>query len=119
MAPSRMSKSKHALRHEPRAHPAVADVGIVLMDHSLRPIAFDRGAAQMFNEESQRQGSGPAFSIPREIVDAIRRSRPGDPSPAKTRFRLGLRNYTCRLYPLDSGGPSQQDALIAVHLERE
>lgn len=119
MAPSRNVKSKHALRHEPRVYPATADVGIVLLDSSLRPIAFDRGAAEMFNEEAKRRGSGPAFTIPREIVDVIRRSRPGDPSAAKMRFRLGTRDYTCRTYLLQSGGVDQPNAFIAVHLERD
>jgi DNA-binding CsgD family transcriptional regulator len=119
MAPSRNVKSKHALRHAPRVYPAIADVGMVLLDLSLRPIAFDRGAAEMFNEEAKRRGAGPAFTIPREIVDVIRRSRPGDPSAEKMRFLLGTRDYTCRSYLLQPGGGDQQNALIAVHLERD
>src|ERR1700716_611307 len=100
MAVSRNGKLKRALRHEPRVYPAIADVGIVLLDLSMRPIAFDRGASEMFNEEAKRRGSGPAFSIPREIVEVVRRSNPGDPSSEKMRFRLGTRDYTCRSYLL-------------------
>jgi DNA-binding CsgD family transcriptional regulator len=118
MAPSR-NKSKHSLRHEPRAHSAIADVGIVLLDLSMQPIAFDRGAAEMFDEEAKRCGAGPAFSIPREIVEVIRRSKPGDPASEKMRFRLGMRDYTCRSYLLGSGGATGQNAFVAVHLERD
>jgi DNA-binding CsgD family transcriptional regulator len=109
MAPMRNVKSKRALRHEPRACPAKADVGIVLLDLSLHPLAIDRGAAEMFGKES----------IPRELLDVIRRSKPGDPSTAKMRFRLGLRDYTCRLYFLEPGSANRQDPMVAVHLERE
>jgi len=109
MAPTRNITSKRVLRHEPRACPARADVGIVLLDLSLHLLAFDRGAAEMFGKES----------IPRELMDVIRRSNPGDPSTAKIRFRLGMRDYTCRLYLLQSGGAHQPDPIVAVHLERE
>lgn len=119
MPVSRNGKSKHALRHEPRVYPAIADVGIVLLDLSMRPIAFDRGAAEMFNEEAKRTGSAQALSIPREIIDVIRRSKPGDPSSTKMRFNLGTRDYTCRSYLLESSNTAQPKALVVVHLERD
>jgi DNA-binding CsgD family transcriptional regulator len=53
------------------------------------------------------------------LLDLIRRSKPGDPSPAKTRFRLGAREYTCRVYFLQSANPPAQPHLLAVHLERD
>ncbi len=119
MGLTRNGISKRSLRHEPRAYPAIADVGIVLLDLSLQPVAFDRGAAEMFNEEAKRRGSGPAFSIPREIVEVIRRSKPGAPDSTKMRFRLGTRDYTCRSYLLEAGHGNEQNPLVAVHLERD
>ena len=121
MAVLRNSKSKRALRHEPRVYPAIADVGIVLLDLFMQPVAFDRGAAEMFNEEAKRTatpstpcGAGPTFSIPREIVDVIRRSKPGDPSAAKMRFRLGTRDYTCRSYLLEPATSPTMDRNLSL-----
>lgn len=57
MEVTRNGKLKHAMRHEPRAYPAIADVGIVLLDQSLRPVAFHKGAAEMFHEDALRSGS--------------------------------------------------------------
>jgi DNA-binding CsgD family transcriptional regulator len=109
MAPVRNGNSKRALRHEPRACPAKADVGIVLLDLSLHLLAFDRGAAEMFGKES----------IPRELMDVLRRSKPGDPATAKMSFRLGMRDYTCRLYLLEWGGVNRRDPIVVVHVERD
>ena len=109
MAPLRNSKSKPTLRHGPRACPARADVGIVLLDLSLHLLAFDRGAAEMFGKES----------IPHEFMDVLRQSKPGDPAGAKMGFRLGKHDYTCRLYLLEWGKGNPQNPLVVVHLERD
>jgi DNA-binding CsgD family transcriptional regulator len=87
------------------------------MDLALRPIAFDSGAAEMFAEMA-RWRAGSSFSVPRELLDVIRRPKPGDPSE-KVHFRLGTRDYTCRAYLLDSPNQSQPCPMLAVHLERE
>jgi DNA-binding CsgD family transcriptional regulator len=119
MGTPRNGKS-HALRHGARLPPAGTEVGMVLLDLSLRPIAFDQGAATLFRDEVHRGGAAaPPFALPRELLDVIRRSKPTEGSSAKTRFRVGSREYTCRMYSLQSVNPSSQGSLLAVHLDRE
>lgn len=49
----------------------------------------------------------------------IRRSKPGDPTSPKMRFRLGTRDYSCRSYLLEPSNGSRQGPYVAVHLERD
>jgi len=87
-----------------------------VLDLALRPIAFDWGAAEMLTEAARRRGDSP-LSMPRELLDAIRRPKPGVPSE-KIPFRLGTRDFSCRAYLLESANPSQSGPMLAVHLER-
>jgi DNA-binding CsgD family transcriptional regulator len=93
---------------------------MVLLDISLRPIAFDQGAAAIFKDETHRGGAAASpLALPRELLDVIRRSKPGDRSSVKTRFRLANREYSCRVYFLQSVNPSSQGSMLAVHLDRD
>src|SRR4051794_12557730 len=122
MPMTRIGKPKHALRRDHRTYPAVADVGMVILDENYRPVAFDHGAAEMFHAEARRAvgGTAPAFLLPKEFVDVVRRARPGDPSSPKLRFHLGSSDYSCRCYMLQDAmmhGPN--GGMMAVHVERD
>ena len=103
-------------RRIPKPQPVRAEVGVIVLDLALRPIAFDWGAAEMLTEAARRRGDSP-LSMPRELLDAIRRPKPGVPSE-KIPFRLGTRDFSCRAYLLESANPSQSGPMLAVHLER-
>jgi DNA-binding CsgD family transcriptional regulator len=121
MAIARNGKSKHGIHRETRIYPAIAEVGMVILDESFRPIAFDRGAAEMFRQDARLAvgSTAPVFSLPKELVDVIRRFTPGDPSAPKIHFRLGSGDYSCRSYFLEPTNHSHPGGLVAVHLERD
>jgi DNA-binding CsgD family transcriptional regulator len=110
----------HAIRHDARLPPAGMEIGMVLLDLSFRPLAFDQGAAAIFRDEHHRGGlAAPPLALPKELLDVIRKSKPSEHSPAKTRFRLGTREYNCRTFFLQSASLSAQGPILAVQLERD
>jgi DNA-binding CsgD family transcriptional regulator len=116
---SRNGKLKRSTpRQDSKVAPAVAHAGMLLLDLSMRPIAFDRGASEIFTAAARRGGSS-APAIPGEVLDAIRRSKEQDPASPKVRFTLGTRDYICRSYLLESPNPSLQATVMAVYLERD
>jgi DNA-binding CsgD family transcriptional regulator len=102
-----------------------AEVGLVLMDLSLKFIACDRGAAVILNAPNQPGVDLETASwIPVELLDMLRSRKPTDASPIKTHLRIGLFEYVCRAYLLDGQeGAFLQGALtqpiVALHLEKD
>lgn len=89
-----------------------ADLGLMLMDMSLRPIAFDRGAAAILN-------NAPGFSIPPEIQKGIRESTREDLGDFEWVFRRGAREYKCRAFLLKSQSVALPSELVVLYLERD
>jgi DNA-binding CsgD family transcriptional regulator len=119
MGTPRSGKSKRAVRREPRLAAPPMETGMVLLDPSLRPIAFDQGAAAIFRDETHRGPALPPFALPREIMEVIRRSKPGDASPAEMRFRLGTREFTCQAYRLQALDDLLEGPVLALYLQRD
>lgn len=99
--------------------PIQADDGVLLLDmSSLKPIAYDRGAAALFiDRSSARQEPQSECSIPDEIVKAIQTAKPSDLPTLKTPFHVGRERYVCRTYPMEfpiDGSPK----IVALHLHR-
>lgn len=98
---------------------ATADAGILLLDLSLRSIAWDQGAASILKDgEPSFFNPQSASWIPQEILDVIRRRKLGDLAALKTYLRIGEPEYLCRAYLLEPVGPPMTQHLVAVHLER-
>jgi DNA-binding CsgD family transcriptional regulator len=89
-----------------------SEQGLLLMDMSLRPIAFDRGAAALLD-------SSPGFAIPLEVQKAIRDSSRGDLGDFRWRFRRGTREYTCRAFLVKSQSGSLPSELLVLYWERD
>ena len=97
-----------------------ADLGLVLMDLSLKTIALDRGAAAILNlPDNPRAEQGPAFLMPPEVERVIRDARPGDLSAVKMRVHIGTREYKCRVFLVKSQHDSIPHEVVALHLERD
>jgi DNA-binding CsgD family transcriptional regulator len=110
---------KHAALQERRAA-SMAEVGMVLTDLSLNPIAFDPGAAIILNYPSQSGLKLEASSyIPREIVDAVRSSPASELSSVKTHFRTGGGEYICRAYLVEPQTGFLTQPILALHFEKD
>src|ERR1041384_4182471 len=97
----------HVIIQKTNTPPMMAEVGLVLMDMSLKLIAYDRGAAAILNHPSQPGGKmEPASCLPKEIIDIIRGRKPSDMSAIKTQFRMGKSEYTCRAYLVEPNNGS-------------
>lgn len=96
------------------------EVGVVLMASSHEILAFDRGAADILNGSSQGPlQAGPEVHIPREILESIRRIKPGTLSPLRTHFQIGELNYVCSTYLMEFGSTDFPLSTITVHIERD
>lgn len=94
------------------------EAGMILLDLSLKPIAFDSGAAAILRDPQERNSDQP-FSLPKEVLETIRSHNPNELSSVKTHFRLGKREYCCRAYLLESQIGSFTLPILALHLERD
>jgi DNA-binding CsgD family transcriptional regulator len=102
-----------------KTSPPASEEGLVLFDQSLKPIAFDRGAAAILNYPQPPNGKiGLVTSIPREILDFIGRSNPAAGTGVTTRVRSGRSEYRCRAYLVESSPGSVAKPIVALHLEK-
>ena len=100
----------------PKNDPPIPEVGLVLMDETLRVVGCDRGAAAILKFSSDPDGSG--RRIPAEILESIQsRTRAGVPY-SKMRFPTASGEYVCRSYLVESEDGLLSGRLVALHLER-
>ena len=93
-------------------------VGLVLIDLSLKSVAFDRGAALLLGYASSKPGIKGEPSLPKEILDMIRGRKPADLSAAKTYFRVGESEYVCRVHVMELPNRLWKEPLLALYLEK-
>lgn len=99
--------------------PGTVVAGLLLLDASLRAIAWDQGAAAIFQDGEPSSIDPQSTSwIPKEILEVIRRRRHGDLSALRTYFHIGETEYLCRAYLLESVASSLTHPVVAVHLEK-
>ncbi len=103
---------KHTIVHKPHSSSIVPDEGLVLLDSSLKPLAFDRGAATILNHPNQ---SG----IPEEILRVIRPCKPSELSSVKAIYHRGKNEYVCRAYLVEYAGGLFAEPIVALHLQRD
>jgi DNA-binding NarL/FixJ family response regulator len=106
---TRRSEPKHAIVHKARTAPMVPDVGLILLDASLKPLAFDPGAASILNQAD----------IPEEILRVIRNRKLSDLSSIRTTFRRGKSSYLCRAYLMECQNGNWEQPMVALHLEKD
>lgn len=107
-------------RQEARISGEPADVGLVLMDLSMRPIAIDQGAAAILNYQSRTAGSAPPANwIPKELLNSIRGRSPAELSSINTRCRIGATDYFCRSYIMESPDGFLGQPIMALHLAKD
>jgi DNA-binding CsgD family transcriptional regulator len=88
--------------------PAMAEVGLLFLDLSHKVIAFDRGAAAILD--------CPVRPIPRELLDYIRTGDLTESAPLK--LRVGVDEYMCRPYLIETYAGRISEPMIAIQLER-
>ena len=96
---------------KPKPTPMIPEVGLILLDCALKPLAFDRGAAAILNHPNQ-----PA--IPEEILKAFRGLSPAEWSSAKSIFRRGKSEYICQAYLLECEAWPLEQFVVVLHLEK-
>jgi len=94
----------------------LADVGLLFLDLSLRPIALDRGAASILNS-TRPEGVNPDTFVPREIVNILRYRKPTDLPSENTSFHIGRSEYSFRVFLLGASSALTQP-ILALHLEK-
>lgn len=97
---------------------ATGEAGMILLDLSLKPIAFDAGATAILCDPQDHEAE-PALSLPKEVLETIRNHNPNELSSVKTHFRLGKREYSCRTYLLESHIGTFTLPILALHMERD
>jgi DNA-binding CsgD family transcriptional regulator len=90
--------------------PAMAEVGLLLLDLSLKLIAYDRGAIAILGCPEQ--------PLPEEILDLIRSRRLTELTPLKIHFRVGAIEYAGRAHMIESYAGWIAEPLVAIQLER-
>jgi DNA-binding CsgD family transcriptional regulator len=96
--------------------PRAPDVGLVLMDMSYKPIAWDRGAAAILNGGTARIEPEAPSSLPKEVLDMIGNRKPHELPSEKVSIRMGNNNYSCRAHVME---PEQGfSAMVVLHMER-
>jgi DNA-binding CsgD family transcriptional regulator len=97
-----------------------AELGLVLTDLTLTPVAFDRGAAAILGRLDAR-GFRPvlASGILRDLQQAIRNVDIAEFTAICLRFRIGARDYKCRVFRVDLQNHAAPQPLLALYLERD
>jgi DNA-binding CsgD family transcriptional regulator len=111
-------------RSKPGGHlsePAsVAGEGLVVLDRSFQPIAFDSGAeALLTGLNGDSATAGAPVALPRELLEAL------DLRPEREFENMFLRvsvhnhEYTCRTLLVRSHAAAPEEPILALYLKRE
>ena len=100
----------------PKSFPA--EDGLVLVDHALKPIAFDRGAVAILSHSNQSGNLETDLFIPKEILDFVVSCKPGVDRSSKTHFHTPMGRYRVRTYHVEVYNGSFSGPLFAIHFEK-
>ena len=96
---------------------ASSEVGLILFNQSLNPIAFDRGAARILHCPPAPNGSDDLRScIPEGIWELIHRSESAGGLLDTARVHCGNREYLCTAYFVKTQRETLDTRMVAVHL---
>ena len=107
---TRKHHSRHTIVQESKTLPINPDVGLVLLDSSLKPLAFDHGAASILNQPNP-------LTIPEEILRDLRRHKPAELASIRVIVRRGNNEYVCRAHFVEGPG-GFGPSYVALHFER-
>ena len=94
--------------------------GVILLDLSLRILAFDEGAAAILSGSPRPEPETEAtFQVPKEILDALQVAFTPDPLARRVRFRAGSRAYMCRIHDAQSQIEGIPERVTVLHLARD
>jgi len=104
----------------PEAAPLLGSpVGFLLLDSSLRPIAFNAEAIKVLSH-SDKLATGPPLDA--VLAETIRASllgqEPSREAPLVIELRSGRRRYLCRVFRVDADAKASPQPSVAVLLER-
>jgi len=89
------------------------------MDSSYAIIALDQGAAAILDYHRDRSGKQEgAYPIDKNMIEAVRHAGVSDPFGLENVFLIGIGEFTCRTYLLESQDASLAQPLVGVLLER-
>ena len=96
------------------------EVGIVLLNESLKIVACDRGAAVLLSSVEPTDGVDvSSLRVPREILEELRERKSTGKTSGELQFRVGANDYLCRAYPLETrSGCLTELSFLALHLQR-
>lgn len=95
------------------------EVGLVLMDSSLTPIAFNWEAALILSyPERPVNKQQVSLRIPDAILEDLRLHGAEGPSPIVTPFQAGKRKYICQANILESARENLPEAPVVLLLQR-
>ena len=98
---------------------AAADTGLILLDHSFKIVALDRGAAAIIREQAQPLGSPQAaMTLPREILNTVRDCKISAIQSLRMYTRFGKNDYVCRACILEWQNWLSTKPLTAIHLAK-
>ncbi len=104
---------------KPEGFPRRSAVGFLLLDSSLRPIAFNAEAIRVLGYPNLLANARPAdVFLTERIRECLLNREPSRQSPLVNEFRSGRRRYVCRTVSVDSDAKGRSHASIAVLLER-
>jgi len=109
---TKKTEPKQTIVHKPKTSPMIPEAGLVLLDSSFKPLAFDRGAAAILHQLRQA-------GIPEEIMRVIRTCKPDELASVKTSFHRGKSEYVCRAYVVEYAGGVFSEPIVALHLQRD
>lgn len=117
MATTNMPAGKTSGKLEP---PVSVETGLILLDHALKVVAFDRGAGAIFKDQpSPAAGSSrTSCALPKELLNTIRNCKISAVSTLRMYLRVGKHEYSCRAFLLEWQNWLSSQPMIAVYLDK-
>jgi len=98
--------------------PATAGEGIIFTDATFHPVASDRGAEAILNELQPDNGSRTG-ELPPQILSVLNERPRGELDRASAHLKAGRREYSLRIFVINSQDSSPGAPIFALHLKRE
>jgi DNA-binding CsgD family transcriptional regulator len=94
--------------------------GLIVVNRSLRSIAWDCGAVAILRRADGHQPSGDSpLTLPPEIQNCFGAWLNEDPARPILRLVVGGEEYNCRIFLMESQTGNGAEPLFAIHLRRD